>query len=43
MQNIFALDYTGSPFVIFSAAHLAALGLIILLILYFILNRMHFS
>lgn len=43
MQNIFALDYTGSPFVIFSPAHLAALGLIILLNLYFILNRKRFS
>jgi hypothetical integral membrane protein (TIGR02206 family) len=43
MDNIFALDFVGGPFRIFSTSHLVALGVIVLLNLYFILNRMNFS
>jgi hypothetical integral membrane protein (TIGR02206 family) len=43
MENIFALDFAGGPFQIFSTSHLIALGAVILLNLYFILNRANFS
>jgi hypothetical integral membrane protein (TIGR02206 family) len=43
MENLFALDFVGGPFQIFSIPHLAALSAIILLNLYFIINRANFS
>jgi hypothetical integral membrane protein (TIGR02206 family) len=43
MDHIFALDYKGAPFEIFSIPHLVALGLIVLLNLFFILNRKNFT
>lgn len=43
MENIFGLDFAGGPFQIFSTSHLIALGAIVLLNLYFILNKGNFS
>ena len=43
MENIFALDFKGGPFIIFSASHLVALAAIVLLNCFFILNRRRFT
>jgi len=39
MEQFFAKDYTGAPFELFGKAHLAALGLIIIVALSFIPAR----
>ena len=43
MEQFFAKDYTGAPFVLFNSAHLSALGLVVLLALSFIFARRSWS
>jgi hypothetical integral membrane protein (TIGR02206 family) len=43
MNPFFTYQFTGAPFVLFSAPHLAALGLIALLNIFFVLGRNSFS